>query len=226
MEIFQLRWENILWDQGRMLVTIPKPKHHEGKESRFVPIGDILPWLEEEFDRAPEGTQRVITRFTESNVNLAKPFEKIIKAAAGLTVWPKLILNLRASCETDWLDAGNPAHVVARWIGHSVKVQNDNYAQVDDHHFDQFNANSKTLQIQAAAESEKLATTSVDSPAVAIQVASETREMVKTGKPTKKKNPEKLNVLRGSAEVFESLRTDRVPEAGVEPAHGITHTGF
>jgi len=69
----------------------------------------------------------VVTRFIETNVNLAKPFEKIIEAA-GLTVWPKLIQNLRASCETDWLDAGNPAHIVARWIGHSVKVQNDNYA--------------------------------------------------------------------------------------------------
>jgi len=68
-----------------------------------------------------------VTRFIETNVNLAKPFEKIIEAA-GLTVWPKLIQNLRASCETEWLDYENPAHVVARWIGHSVKVQNDNYA--------------------------------------------------------------------------------------------------
>ncbi len=142
MEIFQLRWEHVLWDSGRMLVTATKTAHHEGKGSRFVPIGDILPWLEAAFEEAPEGSQRLITRFTESNVNLAKPFEKII-TAAGLTVWPKLIQNLRASCETDWLDAGNPAHVVARWIGHSVKVQNDHYAQVDDHHFEQFNQRAK-----------------------------------------------------------------------------------
>ena len=60
-----------------MLVTIPKTKHHEGKGSRFVPIGDILPWLEKAFDEASDGSQRVITRFTDSNVNLAKPFEKI-----------------------------------------------------------------------------------------------------------------------------------------------------
>jgi integrase len=153
MEIFQLRWENVLWDQGKMLVTIPKTRHHAGKESRFVPIGDILPWLEKAFDEAPEGSERIITRFTESNVNLAKPFEKIIEAA-GLTVWPKLIQNLRASCETEWLDAGNPAHVVARWVGHSVRVQNDNYAQVDDHHFNQFNERAKANQIQASIEAE------------------------------------------------------------------------
>ena len=66
------------------------------------------------------------------------PFLKIIEAA-GLQPWPKLIQNLRASCENDWLDSGMPAHVVARWIGHTVKVQNDHYVKVDDHHFDRFN---------------------------------------------------------------------------------------
>ena len=30
------------------------------------------------------------------------------------------------------------ADVVTAWIGHSVKVQNDSYAQVDDHRFGQF----------------------------------------------------------------------------------------
>ncbi len=225
MEIFQLRWEHVLWDQGRMLVTIPKTAHHEGKGSRFVPIGDILPWLEKAFDEAPEGTQRVVTRFTESNVNLAKPFEKIIEAA-GLTVWPKLIQNLRASCETDWLDAGNPAHVVARWIGHSVKVQNDNYAQVDDHHFDQFNAKAKAAEIKAAAESEAGLQNPDELPAVAHQVAHNAPEVTKTNKPTKAKNPAKFNVLRGSPEDFGSLRSVQVPEAGVEPALDVTLTGF
>jgi integrase len=225
MEIFQLRWEHVLWDQGRMLVTIPKTKHHEGKDLRFVPIGDILPWLEKAFDEAPEGTERVITRFTATNVNLAKPFEKIIEAA-GLTIWPKLIQNLRGSCETDWLDGGNPAHVVARWVGHSVKVQNDNYAQVDDHHFEQFNENAQRLRLQSAEASKKLATSAADSSKVASQVASEPCETTRTYKLLKEQNPVTLNVLRGSASDFASLRSDQVPEAGVEPAHGITHTGF
>jgi hypothetical protein len=67
----------------------------------------------------------VITRFSPTNVNLHRLFLPIIKRA-GLTPWPKLIQNLRASCETEWLDSGMPAHVVANWFGHSVKVQNDN----------------------------------------------------------------------------------------------------
>ena len=49
------------------------------------------------------------------------------------------------------------------------------------------------------------------------QVASETREMVKTGKPNKSTNPEKLNVLRGSADDFANLRSDRLPPTGFEP---------
>ena len=63
-------------------------------------------------------------------------------------------------------------------------------------------------------------------PIVKHQVAQKTSEMGTKGKRGKKKNPAKLNVLRGSSEDFESLRSDQVPEAGVEPAHGITHTGF
>ncbi len=225
MEIFQLRWEHILWDQGRMLVTIPKTKHHEGKENRYVPIGDILPWLKTEFE-AKKSSERVITRFTESNVNLAKPFEKIIERA-GLTVWPKLIQNLRASCETEWLDAGHPARVVAKWIGHSVKVQNDNYAQVDDHHFDQFNAGSSDRRhISDPEECATECATNDQNEKVAHQVAQKTSENATNDKRRKKKNPAKLNVLRGSSEDFGSLRFDQVPEAGVEPAHGITHTGF
>lgn len=192
-----------------------------------MPIGDILPWLEKAFDEAPEGTQRVITRFTESNENLAKPFEKIV-TAAGLIVWPKLFQNLRASCETDWLDSGIPAHVVAKWIGHSVKVQNDNYAQVDDHHFDRFN-NSVESRTDATSKPVKCATSvppaeKIEKVAHEVAQADEGRQDQPKTRDTKK--PRKTSVLRGSAFDFASLRIDQVPEAGVEPAHGITHTGF
>jgi len=52
------------------------------------------------------------------------------------------------------------------------------------------------------------------------------RETEETGKPQSRKNPVKTNVFRGSAEDLGNLRSVQVPEAGVEPAHGITHTGF
>ena len=52
---------------------------------------------------------------------------------------------------------------------------------------------------------------------VAIQVASEAREMVKTGKPTNKTNPVKTNFLRGSAASFGSLREQLMGAEGLEP---------
>ena len=48
-------------------------------------------------------------------------------------------------------------------------------------------------------------------------VASETREMVKTGKQSKKNTRQNPNVLRASAGDFALMRDDRVPPTGVEP---------
>ncbi|HRA82658.1 MAG TPA: diguanylate cyclase [Thauera sp.] len=123
-----------------------------------------------------------------------------------------------------WLDDGIPAHVVAKWIGHSVKVQNDNYAQVDDHHFDQFNASAR----EAAKIAECATETESDdeNEKVAHQVAHAGSTQQTQSEASAKKKPRKTGVLRGSSQSVASLRCDLVPEAGVEPAHGITHTGF
>jgi integrase len=150
MEVFQLTWGDVLWDQGKMRVTIPKTKHHEGKDIRYVPLRDIRQYLRDVFEAAlPEGAVSlpadtpIITRFIDTNSNLDKPFKSILHRA-GLVPWPKLFQNMRASCETEWLNEGHPAHVVAAWIGHSVKVQRDSYAQITDGHFEKFNSHPTT----------------------------------------------------------------------------------
>jgi len=145
MEVFQLTWGDVLFDQGKMRVHATKTAHHEGKDIRFVPLRDIRSELEDLFQQvadkngriAPE--TRIITRFSASNSNLDKPFKAILQRA-GLVPWPKLFQNMRASCETEWLNEGHPAHVVAAWIGHSVKVQRDSYAQITDGHYAKFNS--------------------------------------------------------------------------------------
>jgi hypothetical protein len=53
-------------------------------------------------------------------VNLRTHLERII-TKAGHKPWPRLLQNLRASCETDWVER-YPTHVVAPWHGHSPKV--------------------------------------------------------------------------------------------------------
>jgi hypothetical protein len=80
----------------------------------------------------------VIPRFSASNSNLDKPMKSILHRA-GIVPWPKLFQNMRASCETEWLNKGHPAQVMAAWIEHSVVAQRSSYAQVRDGHFDAFN---------------------------------------------------------------------------------------
>ena len=145
MEVFDLRWEHVLWDRRLLVVPSSKTAHHEGKDQRIVPAAEVLPYLEPVFNEAPEGCHRVITRYSKSLTNVDKPMAKIL-TQAGVVRWPKLFQNLRSSCETEWLDwvgpngERNSAHVVASWVGHSINVQDKHYAQVDEHHFDVFNA--------------------------------------------------------------------------------------
>ena len=43
--------------------------------------------------------------------------------------------NLRASCETDWVEK-HPSHVVAKWLGHSPKVAAQHDPMPRKHHFE------------------------------------------------------------------------------------------
>lgn len=139
MEVFNLTWQDVLWDQGKLRVRSTKTEHLEGCDVRYVPTRDVKPFLEAAFNEAAAGTQNVITRFSSTNNNLDKPLKKIIEAA-GLVTWPKLFQNMRSSCETQWIKDGERADLVANWIGHSVKVQRKNYLQHTDEDVDNFNS--------------------------------------------------------------------------------------
>jgi integrase len=57
---------------------------------------------------------------------------------AGHKPWPRLLHNMRASCATDWAEA-LPAHVVAKWLGHSPLVAAKHHLQrlqTRDAHFE------------------------------------------------------------------------------------------
>ena len=152
----------------------------------------------------------VVTRYRSASQNLRTTFDKIIKRA-GLVPWSKLFQNLRATRETELMET-YPAHVVVAWIGHSETVARKHYLQTTDAHFEKA-VISKPADLVASLDTE---IGSEHSELVAIQVASETRETVQTDKPVKKKNPAKLNVLRGSADSFASLRDQRITRPGLE----------
>ena len=146
-ETLLLRWGDVDWERGRLLIRSPKTEHHEGKDSRHVPIfPELRPHLEAAWDQAAEGAEFVIVRHRDSNVNLRTQLLRVI-AKAGLTAWPKLFQNLRSTRETELAET-YPLHVVTAWLGNSQLIAAKHYLQVTDEHF----AKATHNQTHSAAE--------------------------------------------------------------------------
>ena len=134
-EHLELRWTDINWKAGRLKVTSPKTAHHEGKETRLIPIfPELRPHLAEAFDLATDKKGRIFSMSKGANTNLRTRFEGIIKRA-GLTPWPKLFQNLRSTRQTE-LAESFPSHVVCQWIGNSRAVAHEHYLQVTEDHYE------------------------------------------------------------------------------------------
>ena len=104
-------------------------------------LSGVAPWLAEALELAPEGSEFVVERFRARRwvragwrgCNLRTTFEKII-GRAGLTVWPRLFHNLRASRETELMERF-PIQVVTAWLGNTPSIALKHYLQVTDQHF-------------------------------------------------------------------------------------------
>lgn len=69
-EHLTLRWGDIDWERDRMTVTSPKTAHHEGKESRSVPLfPELRLYLEKCFELAEPGTERVVSICRDTGKN-------------------------------------------------------------------------------------------------------------------------------------------------------------
>jgi integrase len=89
-ELLTLRWADVNLPAGRMTVHRPKTEGHAGKAMRVVPIfAELRPYLEDCEALTEPGTEFVINRYRQANINLRTPLERII-GRAGLTPWPKL----------------------------------------------------------------------------------------------------------------------------------------
>jgi integrase len=212
-EVLSLKWEGVNFAAGRMTVPSPKTEHLPGKASREVPIFAALrPYLDGAFELASAGEEFVVggaqgagyraaadTPAGWVNCNLRTRFRKII-TRAGLTPWPRLFHNLRASCETDLMQH-HPIHVVCAWLGNTPRVALGHYLQTLDRDFQK--------AIGGGAES----------GAVVVQNAVQSEAVAEGQEPTGP--PETLTV-----EGFRRLVSDRDPlcinnllgRAGVEPA--------
>lgn len=82
---------------------------------------------------SPKNAEYLQTRY-DHDVNILTALERIVKKA-GLTPWPKLMQNLRATRETELL-ANYPAKDVTSWLGNSPSVANKHYAMTLRESFD------------------------------------------------------------------------------------------
>jgi len=126
-EHFALRWADIDWDRGTIRVTVPKLAHIEGCAQRMIPLfPELRLHLLELFDAAEPGNEYVIAKHRLPCANLRQQFERIL-LRAGLSPWPRLFHNLRASRETELMREYDLA-TVAKWIGNSPEVAARHYA--------------------------------------------------------------------------------------------------
>jgi len=125
-EALKLSWRDVKWG------TVDTPAHlivwgHKTKKFRITPIRpELLPLLREVFELAEDGTVEVVTGVVRKN--LWRDFQ-VIRRRAGVMAYGKWCHTLRKNCEQDWNDQF-PTHIVAEWMGHSVKVAQAHYLRV------------------------------------------------------------------------------------------------
>lgn len=155
-ETLALQWNDVNWDSGKILIRSSKTEHHDGHGSRWIPLfPELRPYLEEAFEIAADGAVYAITKSRDSGVNWRTQLIRIIHQA-GLTPWPKLFHNMRASRETE-LAKEWPLHIACAWIGNSARIAARHYLQVTEDDFQK--AVQKTVQPAHATAGNGMPTT-------------------------------------------------------------------
>ena len=222
-EVGALTWDHINWEKGRLMVLAPKTEHHGGEHAvRVVPIcPELRSVLAEGFDRAAPGATFVVPMSARPGVNFGTHLRRII-LKAGHKPWARLLQNLRASCETDWVER-YPAHAVAKWLGHSPKVAAEHYLMSREHHFEDVVRGTTTGVVDDA---ETLATTPVESAAEcsakcdAIETRNATPQAPASGSAESQKMTEPAattGVTAGSSGMAPITEIGKVGDIGLEP---------
>ena len=133
-ELAGLTWGDIDWSGNRFTVRVPKKEHLEGHETRVVPIfPEIAPYLRKAFDDAEPGAVHVLPKRFHADSYVRAGVKRAVDRS-GTTAWPKLMVNLRASRETELLLEW-PEHIVHGWLGHTKEVADAHYAMTTDADF-------------------------------------------------------------------------------------------
>ena len=128
-----LKWEDILWNSGKIRVHSPKTKRYDGHAERFCPLfPGVRRELEDLSELAEQGTVYVFPDeiCKRSDNGIYNAVERIVRRA-GFTPWERLINNMRATRVSEMARAGVSERVRTAWFGHSERVSRDHY-QIED----------------------------------------------------------------------------------------------
>jgi len=219
-EFGALTWGAVNWQKGRLTVLAKKTEHHGGDHAvRIVPIcPELRAILADAFEQAEPGATLVVPSAARASVNFRTYLERII-TKAGHDVWPRLLQNLRASCETDWVER-YPAHVVAKWLGHSPKVAAQHYLMSREHHFEHVvsGGGSEALGKGAEQAGGAAAICSADCSAPSVQIAVQQASAPSSAEPHKTTEPAAtIQVAAGSLKRAPVTKTGRMAGVGFEP---------
>jgi integrase len=160
-EVMALRWGDVLWDRDRMNVANIKTRRKTGEAYRVVPIfAGLRPYLEDAFAVATPGQEFVITLWRKRHYSMRKMLHQIAHRA-GVKLWPKPFVNMRASCATDLVQR-YPHYVVTQWLGHTREIAEAHYWQVTEGHYSQ--AAQKAAQPGAASDGKEVSSTPLPPP--------------------------------------------------------------
>jgi len=213
-ESITLRWRDIDWEKGRMLITSPKTEHHEGHGSREIPLfPELRQYLTLAREVAGFDAEYVITRYRHPNSNLGVPFARFLRRA-GVEPWPKIFQNLRSTRETELAET-YPLHVVCAWMGNSQPVAAKHYLQVTDDHFAQA-AELEVRHPEASPESAAICAAQGDKSALQKAVQQEAARR-RTESQQSTNSLQACEILRQAAAPCYVPPIEPVPPRGVEP---------
>jgi integrase len=222
-EVGALTWGDVNWEKGRLTVRSMKTEHHGADHAvRVVPIvPELRAILDDAFHRPDADPLFVVPMAAQrgAGANLRTTLEKVI-FRAGCQPWPRLFQNLRASFETDCVEK-YPAHVVAKWLGHSPKIAAAHYLMSREHHFDDA-VNVSLGRGQQGGGNGRAKSDATDEQNPTMQAPARLCSTSHVGDGN--------DVIPEETEVFPAetwvLNKKPVAEAGIEPARRSLSTGF
>ncbi|MDO4630113.1 MAG: site-specific integrase [Planctomycetia bacterium] len=144
-EIVYMRWNDILWDECKIRICIPKKTTKAEQEqgnfkTRYIPLfPEIREALEAYRAEIPskteknEGNEPIFPGMDDTERTgalLRKQLREVLRRAK-IHEWPKLFMNLRANRDSELQDI-YPFYIVCEWMGHSPDISLKHYTKAPD----------------------------------------------------------------------------------------------